>query len=67
MVRSFALTDVADRARALRLDDQAAAATGQAPLKKGGFWHKGCPVGLDDLRLLTVTHRGFDGQPHPAS
>jgi hypothetical protein len=33
-------------------------------LKKGGYWHKGCPVGLSDLRLLTVTHRGFDKHNH---
>lgn len=24
-------------------------------------WRPGCPVGLDELRLLTVTHWGFDG------
>ena len=33
-------------------------------LVKGGFWHKGCPVGLNDLRLLTVTYRGFDRHNH---
>ena len=33
-------------------------------LKKGGYWHQGCPVGLSDLRLLTVTHRGFDKHNH---
>jgi D-alanyl-D-alanine carboxypeptidase len=27
-------------------------------------WHRGCPVGLDDLRLLTLTYRGFDGRAH---
>jgi D-alanyl-D-alanine carboxypeptidase len=31
-------------------------------LKAGGFWHKGCPVPLSDLRLLTVTYRGFGGR-----
>jgi hypothetical protein len=30
----------------------------------GVFWHKGCPVALDDLRVLTVRHWGFDGKPH---
>jgi hypothetical protein len=30
----------------------------------GSSWHPGCPVGLDDLRLLQVTHRGFDGGIH---
>jgi hypothetical protein len=27
-------------------------------------WHPGCPVGLDDLRLLTVSHWGFDRKAH---
>ncbi len=36
----------------------------KAQLKQGGFWHRGCPVPLSGLRLLTVTHRGFDGQSH---
>jgi D-alanyl-D-alanine carboxypeptidase len=30
----------------------------------GTFWHQGCPVPLSDLRLLTVTHWGFDGRAH---
>jgi hypothetical protein len=34
----------------------------KAQLKAGGFWHRGCPVPLSGLRLLTVSHRGFDGQ-----
>jgi poly-gamma-glutamate synthesis protein (capsule biosynthesis protein) len=28
----------------------------------GVSWHRGCPVGFADLRLLTVGHWGFDGQ-----
>lgn len=36
----------------------------RAQLRTRGFWHHGCPVSLDDLRLLTVTYRGFDGRPH---
>jgi hypothetical protein len=36
----------------------------QAQLKSGGFWHKGCPVALSGLRVLTVTHWGFDGKQH---
>ena len=35
-----------------------------ARLPHGGFWHRGCPVALSGLRLLTVTHRGFDGRAH---
>ena len=29
----------------------------------GVSWRPGCPVPLRDLRVLTVTHRGFDGRP----
>jgi hypothetical protein len=36
----------------------------QAQLKSGGFWHKGCPVALSGLRLLTVRHWGWDGRAH---
>jgi hypothetical protein len=30
----------------------------------GVSWHRGCPVPLRDLRLLTLTHWGFDGKVH---
>jgi hypothetical protein len=30
----------------------------------GVSWRSGCPVGLDDLRLVVLTHRGFDGRLH---
>jgi hypothetical protein len=30
----------------------------------GAFWHRGCPVALSELRLLTVRHWGFDARPH---
>jgi hypothetical protein len=30
----------------------------------GTFWHQGCPVPLSHLRLLTVTHWGFDDRAH---
>jgi D-alanyl-D-alanine carboxypeptidase-like protein len=30
----------------------------------GEFWRQGCPVTLNDLRLLTVRHWGFDGKAH---
>ena len=36
----------------------------KAQLKSGGFWHRGCPVGLSHLRVLTVAHRGWDGRTH---
>ena len=30
----------------------------------GVSWHEGCPVALDDLRLLTPRFVGFDGKTH---
>ena len=36
----------------------------KSQLKERGFWHKGCPVGLGSLRLLTVSHVGFDRRTH---
>ena len=30
----------------------------------GVSWHPGCPVALDDLHLITLTYRGFDGRAH---
>ena len=30
----------------------------------GNVWHPGCPVSLSDLRLLSVSHVGFDGRMH---
>jgi hypothetical protein len=30
----------------------------------GVSWRPGCPVGFDELRLLTVSHWGFDGRSH---
>jgi len=30
----------------------------------GRSWRAGCPVGLDDLRLLTMSFWGFDNAPH---
>jgi len=29
-----------------------------------GYWHAGCPASLSELRLLTVSHWGFDGSRH---
>jgi D-alanyl-D-alanine carboxypeptidase len=30
----------------------------------GRSWHAGCPVTLDDLRLVTLSYVGFDGRSH---
>jgi hypothetical protein len=34
----------------------------QAQLRSAGVWHRGCPVAMSDLRLLTVSHRDFRGR-----
>jgi D-alanyl-D-alanine carboxypeptidase len=36
----------------------------RAELRDGRVWRAGCPVGLTDLRVLAVTHWGFDGRRH---
>jgi hypothetical protein len=36
----------------------------RSELRARGFWHQGCPVALSDLRVLTVSHWGFDGRAH---
>ena len=33
-------------------------------LKSAGVWQQGCPVSLAHLRVLTVTHWGFDNRVH---
>jgi len=30
----------------------------------GVSWHRGCPVGLSDLRAIKATYHGFDGHDH---
>jgi hypothetical protein len=30
----------------------------------GTSWHRGCPVGLSDLRMVTATYVGFDRRAH---
>lgn len=36
----------------------------RAALVASGVYHRGCPVPLSRLRVLTVRHRGFDGRSH---
>ncbi len=37
---------------------------GLAAQLRGTTWQPGCPVPLDELRLLSLRYWGFDGQPH---
>jgi hypothetical protein len=32
--------------------------------RMGESWHEGCPVGLDELRHMTLSFVGFDGRAH---
>jgi hypothetical protein len=52
--------------RAERAFTFSAARLGPATRRRvtGSSWHPGCPVGLDDLRLLRIGYRGFDGRDH---
>lgn len=34
------------------------------PKMVGVSWKPGCPVAIDDLRIVTMTYRGFDGRVH---
>jgi D-alanyl-D-alanine carboxypeptidase len=36
----------------------------RAAVTKSGHYHRGCPVGLSQLRVLTVRHWGFDRRAH---
>jgi hypothetical protein len=36
----------------------------RAQVRHAGAWHPGCPVALSQLRLLSVSYVGFDGQAH---
>jgi hypothetical protein len=36
----------------------------QVRARMGATWKPGCPVGLADLRYVTVSFRGFDGKAH---
>src|SRR3954451_9593502 len=33
-------------------------------LRHHHYWHRGCPVALSGLRVLTLSYRGFDGRRH---
>jgi D-alanyl-D-alanine carboxypeptidase-like protein len=36
----------------------------RAELRRDGAWHRGCPVSLSGLRVLSASYRGFDGRVH---
>jgi hypothetical protein len=55
---------LAPRAPAFHGSVQTLPAPLRQELRADHLWHPGCPVGLGQLRLLTVTFRGFDRAAH---
>jgi hypothetical protein len=47
-----------------RFHAQIAAIDARTRRTMGESWSPRCPVGLDDLRLLTMSFHGFDDRPH---
>ena len=64
MLRVFALPAVLLALAPFHSSSRTLSPPVRSQLKAGGFWHKGCPVALSGLRVLTVTYRGFDGHSH---
>jgi D-alanyl-D-alanine carboxypeptidase len=64
MVRSYAITAMVVALAPFQWSAKPLPQPMKSQLEDRGFWHKGCPVGLGDLRLLTVSHVGFDRRTH---
>jgi hypothetical protein len=64
MVRSYAITAMVVALAPFQWSAKPLPQPMKSQLEERGFWHKGCPVGLGDLRLLTVSHVGFDRRTH---
>ena len=64
MVRYFAVSALLVALAPFQWSAKPLPQTMKSQLKQRGFWKKGCPVGLGDLRLLTVSHLGYDGAAH---
>ena len=64
MVRSYAVTAMVVALAPFQWSATPIPQPMKSQLKQRGFWKKGCPVGLGDLRLLTVSHLGFDRETH---
>jgi hypothetical protein len=50
-------TAVAAAADAFHASTEPLSAAARHQLRERGFWHRGCPVALSGLRMLTVTYR----------
>jgi hypothetical protein len=64
MVRSYAITAMVVALAPFQWSAKPLPQPMKSQLEERGYWHKGCPVGLGDLRLLTVSHVGFDRRTH---
>jgi hypothetical protein len=64
MVRYFAVSALVAALVPFQWSAQPLPREMKSQLEQRGFWKRGCPVGLGDLRLLTVSHLGFDGESH---
>ena len=64
MVRYFAMSAMAVALVPFQWSAKPLPQSMKSQLQQRGFWKKGCPVGMGELRLLTVTHLGFDGESH---
>ena len=64
MVRFYAVTAMVVALAPFQWSAEPVPQPMKSQLKQRGFWKQGCPVGLGDLRLLTVSHLGFDGETH---
>jgi len=64
MVRFYAVTAMVVALAPFQWSAEPVPQPMKSQLKQRGFWKQGCPVGLGDLRLLTVSHLGFDRETH---
>ena len=62
MTRFFAVPMVVMALTPFHASTKPLSPTVRTELKQRGFWHKGCPVSLSDLRMLTVSYRSINGR-----
>lgn len=62
--RRFATVDLLPPPEDGRFHSTVGPVTDEIRRRMGKTWSPACPVGLDDLRYLTVSFRGFDGRAH---
>ncbi len=63
-VRRMPTVDLLPPPTSRRFQAEIAAISPQVRRRMGRTWTPRCPVGLDELRYVTVSFWGFDGHPH---